>query len=115
DLKIETAPRTLDWRESEHASELIVPLLKARSQETGDRRQETGADSAQNPQRQGAAALQNAGAQGEAFGVRQSPGALASPSALLALPPVAAVLEELQHLHNPPATESLSPELAAQL
>ena len=32
-LEVERVPRRLDWRQSEHASELIVPLLRVRSAE----------------------------------------------------------------------------------
>ncbi len=37
ELKIETASADLDWRESEHASELIAPLLKFRNMNAGTR------------------------------------------------------------------------------
>ncbi|HWH72175.1 MAG TPA: PD-(D/E)XK nuclease family protein, partial [Candidatus Sulfotelmatobacter sp.] len=88
-LPLETLPKELDWRESEHASELIQPLLKLRCLET-----------AANPPPAAAADGQTHSRGWEA---------------LEQLPGLARVLEQLRHFRNPQSQEQLSPELAAQL
>src|SRR5207247_1008789 len=45
----------------------------------------------------------------------RSPAHPLTPTALLQLPAVAAVLEKLRHFHNPRSEELLAPELAARL
>src|SRR5437867_5288730 len=40
-LQFEMVPRTLDWRDSEHESELVGEILKVRSQDAGTGSQET--------------------------------------------------------------------------
>lgn len=85
-VQIETAPLVLDWKESQHVSELIGTLLKMRSAECG---------------------MRNAESWDSSFGTPHS--------ALRASPGLASLCESLQHLKNPPEAEGLAPELATRL
>jgi len=84
-LESETIPAWNDWRESEHANELVAPLLKIRASEALSARD----------------------------GLHTS--APAALERLAALPALAATLEQLRHFQNPDPEETLAPELAARL
>ena len=97
-LAFEVAPQEADWRESEHASELVVPLLKAESGGPGGSRVGGGISTASGPVRLGQDAQATAG-------LRE----------LGSLPALASVLERLRYFRDPRWTERLAPELAARL
>ncbi|MGA2656117.1 MAG: PD-(D/E)XK nuclease family protein [Verrucomicrobiota bacterium] len=86
-LPMEFAPRETDWRRSEHASELVVPLLKS-----------------------GAGILPASSPAEEGQGV---PGI--DITALAGLPALASVMERLRFFQDPQVQERLSPALAARL
>jgi len=90
-LEPEKVPKTLDWRESRHASELIGPLLalQGRSRESGETMSESRITHHESP-----------------------PSGLAL---LASLPAIASVLERLRNFHSPELEERLSPELAGRL
>ena len=93
-LAVDTAPAAADWRESEHVSELVTPLLKARW-----------------PLSPGQLATPAAGPQ-----VTPNRGTVAPPASLLtALPNLSTILNRLRHFQNPNLEESLDPMLAGQL
>ncbi len=100
-LTVETFPRTLDWRASEHRSELITPLLTMQAGEE---------------------------ASAKPFGSRPSdlvdrertPSVVTRPSSpimacLASLPGLAGLAEKLRHFHRPDLAETLTPESAARL
>jgi ATP-dependent helicase/nuclease subunit B len=96
-LHCETVPNTLDWRESEHVNELIVPLLKARALDTTAKGI--------------AASAQDAQAKVREFDVdAESP-----VSSLAALPALRSVLEQLQQFQAPQLEEILAPGVATRL
>lgn len=88
-LTTEVLPPTQDWRDSQHATELIAPLLTAFS-----------------PQAQAGAA----GGNGSVDATRIPDDSAAPP-----LPLFARLLDQLRHFHTPAQDESLSPALAARL
>jgi len=90
-LPLELAARRTDWRHSEHASELVVPLLTARA-------------------RSGTGVLP---APSLAEPVRGAPGH--EITALAGLPALASVIERLRYFQGPRLEERLSPALAARL
>jgi ATP-dependent helicase/nuclease subunit B len=102
-LEPEVVPRTLDWRRSEHVSELAGPLLRVyRSRFT-----------VHSPQSKDGSPKSVAA---EKHGVATGCGLLTpDESALLSLPALASLLEALQHFEQPEVKGSLSPELAVQL
>ncbi|MGO9203963.1 MAG: PD-(D/E)XK nuclease family protein [Limisphaerales bacterium] len=89
-LPMEFAPQEPDWRQSEHASELVVPLLKAKARRTEP---ESG-----NPHSES-----------------RIPQSSLPITALAGLPALASVLERLRYFHVPQLREGLSPALAARL
>jgi ATP-dependent helicase/nuclease subunit B len=84
-LKPELASRTLDWRESEHTSELVGPVLKALGAR-GTSSHPTGMESSFSP-----------------------------PEPLASLPVLAPLLESLRNFHTPKGEDALSPALAQRL
>jgi ATP-dependent helicase/nuclease subunit B len=95
-LPMEFAPQETDWRQSEHASELVVPLLKAQASRA-EPAEEAGLKSEARPPE---LLLPPAG-----FGI----------TALSGLPALASVMERLRHFQGPRAVERLSPALAQRL
>ena len=95
-LKTETVTQAFDWRQAEHASELIRPLLKVRNQPADQSPLESGAPEV----------LEHA--------THHVPPATVW-ATLAALPSLAHVLDQVRHFHNPQSEESLAPQLAAQL
>jgi ATP-dependent helicase/nuclease subunit B len=99
-LDTEKVPQNADWRESEHPSELVGPLLKneVRSPKSeGNPKSEI-----RNPRSAGGATA-SAGSE------------LEGPAWLASLPAIASVLEQLRRLQNPRLEENLSPAIAARL
>jgi ATP-dependent helicase/nuclease subunit B len=96
-LPMEFAPRETDWRRSEHASELVVPLLKAKTSEV--RRSKV----------EGRSAEMALGAEDGQW----APGVCIT--ALAGLPALASVMERLRYFQEPQVQERLSPALAARL
>lgn len=91
-LPFEVVPPELDWRESEHPNELVVPLLRNRRCDT--------AGGAPEPPAPGSPSLNS------------SPATLAS---LASFPALASVMDCLRHFHDARSEERLAPELAAHL
>ncbi len=86
-LPLEIVPQETDWRRSEHSSELIAPLLRARAAEVGGPRAEDGEG-----------------------------GATEMPiTALARLPALASLMAELKNFRSFWAQEQLSPALAGRL
>jgi ATP-dependent helicase/nuclease subunit B len=80
-LEPEVIPETADWREAEHANELVAPLLKMQS----------------------------------GIPVPAASEDVRAPAALLRLPALDSLMQELRHLQTPGLSEALSPELAMQV
>ncbi len=95
-LKRETVPWTLDWQKSEHANELIGPLLAVQRLKSRVESPGFGCER-QEPEVRGQRC--------EVTGWEQ----------LAALPALAGVIEQLRHFQHPDAEESLAPELARHL
>jgi ATP-dependent helicase/nuclease subunit B len=106
-LKVETVPKALDWRESEHPHELIVPLLKVSSQRSEVR----GQSSVMAEE----ASLATNLAPRATSPATHHPLPISDWETLASLPALASIIERLRHFHNPPAEEALAPELAARL
>jgi ATP-dependent helicase/nuclease subunit B len=95
-LKAETISRTSDWRESEHVSELVVPLLKVEaSSALGSSKLEDG------------------------FLDRTTAAPFSADPAvfkkLAELPPLATILKQLRRFQLPQSNDTLSPDLAGRL
>ena len=107
-LPIETVPRSFDWRESEHAVELIPPLLAVqRSSSVAARQPSAG--------REEARPATSVGATDDAAAVSSQLSPIVLPESLASLPSLASVVERLRHFQSPLPEESLAPELATQL
>jgi ATP-dependent helicase/nuclease subunit B len=96
-LQVEAVSPAADWRQSEHMSELIGPLLQLTSGQWPVTREQPAGAEVQTPP---------SNAQPEPRDRRSSP---------LDLPGLAQMLEQVRDLRNPPPTESVAPELAARL
>jgi len=129
-MPLEFAPQETDWRQSEHASELIVPLLKARASEVrrakgetqsgagilpaSSRVEEEGTSKSEGRSPKGEVAGGEAGfGEGGAGEAKGGPGI--EITALAGVPALAAVMERLKHFQDPQVRERLSPALAARL
>ena len=97
-LEFESVAQRLDWRESEHAAELIGPLLKMRSADGGVRNGKSDEWRVTSGANGLGAAQQGTGWEG-----------------IAALPGLANVLEQLRHFQSPGLEEAVAPELAARL
>ena len=106
-LAVETPARTPDWRQSEHVTELIGPLLKARILQ---------------PEPRDGPPAATAAARFSTLAPRHSP--LDTPplvaqepnwERLAAITPVASLLGQLRQFQNPGLQEALSPQVAERL
>ena len=91
DLETEVAPKALDWRESQHVNELIVPLLKVQSPEL--------------EQHQSGPPCGRSRVQSQTMEWEK----------LLEVPALSSLIEQLRHFRSPRLEDSLSPELATRL
>jgi ATP-dependent helicase/nuclease subunit B len=96
-LEIETVPRTFDWREAEHASELIAPLLQIQNSNSI---RDSEKQNLEQPSRRGLAKPQ--------FEIRNW-------ERLAEIPSLKSTLDRLQNFRFSASSESLPPELANQL
>jgi ATP-dependent helicase/nuclease subunit B len=108
-LEFDTESKALDWRESEHVTELIGPALKAsgiKFQASRPRTKDHG------PQVEVCSGESVTTADA---GITHHTSRITSWERLAAIPPLASVLEQLRHFQNPGPQESLSPEMAESL
>ncbi len=98
-LPLEVVPSEPDWRSSEHPSELVVPLLRARASSGGPP----------------AGASPSLGPRPSSLVPRPSSLAPWPITALADLPALASVMEQLRHFQGPRFAERLAPDLAARL
>ncbi len=96
-LEMETFSPASDWREAQHASELIAPLLKIRNSESLVGTRSTVSDFS-----------------GEDRGTRWN-ASLPRWNRLGEIPALKSALEQLRHFPSAPAVETLTPELARRL
>ncbi|MGO8678586.1 MAG: PD-(D/E)XK nuclease family protein [Limisphaerales bacterium] len=96
-MQIEFPPLETDWRRGEHASELVVPLLKARASQVLRARDQA-----------------RSGERTPRLEEGKEPSG-AEITALAGLPALAAVLERLKYFQDPQTRERLSPALAVRL
>ena len=101
-LTIETPPRTPDWRESEHLSELVTPLLTLQAREEASAKASSPAPSA--------LGLTSTLDFPSAFNRRPS-----DLVRLASLPGLSRLVETLRHFRRTDPAENLSPEMAARL
>jgi ATP-dependent helicase/nuclease subunit B len=98
-VPFEVVTKHFDWRESEHAVDLIGPILRMQNDE----------GRMQNGERV------EGGAHCDCLPSTLDPRPSASPSTLATLPALASVLEQIRHFRNPRLEEALAPELAQRL
>jgi ATP-dependent helicase/nuclease subunit B len=118
DLKLEISPQQLDWRDSEHVSELIPTILKSQSPDTAIPDPETSTPNTGHGTRNTEhetppSPLAPLPQSSELRTLNSELGTLNS--TLSKLPAIAGLFERLQHYQSTQFEERLSPELAEKL